>query len=386
MKSFKHYLDVLNYRYNYSLMLKKGWQTNRRIVVIESDDWGSIRIPSKEARDRLQKMEVKLNFDIGYDYCDSLATETDLLNLMDVLNGVKDCNNNPVRVTLNCVMANPDFDKIHRDSYQNYHYEIITETFKRYNNCVKSFDLWKEGMSKGLFRPQFHGREHLNVQMWLNSLQKDLGKMRIAFGEDVFFPQVSYDEDNRQSHLRAFDVNNENQYSFIKTSISEGLDIFESLFGFKSISMIAPNYTWDKEIEEFAFAKGVQYIQGAPFQRYSLLKSAVTKKQGEYHYMGESNDFGQTYLVRNCLWEPTQNKKLNIDYCLKGIEKAFKLKKPAVICAHRLNFIGAIQPENRDNNLKQFSELLKTIVKKWPDVEFMSSDELGEVIINSIEK
>lgn len=25
-----------------------GWKTNRKIIVIESDDWGSIRMPSKE--------------------------------------------------------------------------------------------------------------------------------------------------------------------------------------------------------------------------------------------------------------------------------------------------------------------------------------------------
>ena len=27
----------------------KGWRTNRKIVVIESDDWGTIRMSSKEA-------------------------------------------------------------------------------------------------------------------------------------------------------------------------------------------------------------------------------------------------------------------------------------------------------------------------------------------------
>jgi len=25
-----------------------GWRTNRKIVVIESDDWGSVRMPSRE--------------------------------------------------------------------------------------------------------------------------------------------------------------------------------------------------------------------------------------------------------------------------------------------------------------------------------------------------
>mgnify|MGYP000999890125 CR=1 FL=1 len=30
-----------------------GWRTNRKIVVIESDDWGSVRMRSREVYDRL---------------------------------------------------------------------------------------------------------------------------------------------------------------------------------------------------------------------------------------------------------------------------------------------------------------------------------------------
>lgn len=54
--------------------------------------------------------------------------------------------------------------------------------------------------------------------------------------------------------------------------------------------------------------------------------------------------------------------------------------KAAVICAHRLNFIGSIDSKNTDMNLPMFQELLHRIVKQWPDVEFMSSDQLGDII------
>lgn len=37
-----------------------GWRTNRHIVVIESDDWGSIRMPSVEEYDTLVKKGVTL--------------------------------------------------------------------------------------------------------------------------------------------------------------------------------------------------------------------------------------------------------------------------------------------------------------------------------------
>ena len=69
-----------------------------------------------------------------------------------------------------------------------------------------------------------------------------------------------------------------------------------------------------------------------------------------------------------------------MDQCLSQIKKAFLFRQPAVITAHRINFVGGIEEKNRTDNLKAFDQLIKTILKKWPDVEFMSSDELGNIL------
>jgi hypothetical protein len=66
---------------------------------------------------------------------------------------------------------------------------------------------------------------------------------------------------------------------------------------------------------------------------------------------------------------------------MKQIETAFFWNKPAIISSHRVNFCGHIDPKNREIGLSALKELLQKIVKKWPDVEFMSSVELG-VLIN----
>jgi hypothetical protein len=39
-------------------------------------------------------------------------------------------------------------------------------------------ELWIEGMQNNIFKPQFHGREHLNYKRWLNALQKDIDGAR----------------------------------------------------------------------------------------------------------------------------------------------------------------------------------------------------------------
>ena len=62
---------------SYNLQALLGRKTNRKILVIESDDWGSIRMPSKKSYDNL------LNTGIAVDKCpfktfDSLETTEDI--------------------------------------------------------------------------------------------------------------------------------------------------------------------------------------------------------------------------------------------------------------------------------------------------------------------
>ncbi len=147
-----------------------GWHTKRHLVSIESDDWGSIRMPSLDVyRDLLSK-------GIRADKClfsryDSLESKEDLLRLFEILNSVRDSKSNPAIITANSVVANPDFDLIEKNSFQKYFYEPVNETYNRYygNNDIQT--IMNQGMSNGLWRPQFHGREHLNIVKWMKQLQ-----------------------------------------------------------------------------------------------------------------------------------------------------------------------------------------------------------------------
>jgi hypothetical protein len=69
-----------------------------------------------------------------------------------------------------------------------------------------------------------------------------------------------------------------------------------------------------------------------------------------------------------------------VDSCLAQIQTAFLFSKPAVICSHRINFIGFINEKNRVRGLQDLDNLLKKIVKKWPDVIFISTDQLDNYI------
>ena len=147
-----------------------GWHTDRKIVVIESDDWGSIRMSSLENFDRMLKAGMHEDRN-HYNTNDALESNTDLEELYNVLLQFKDSTGrHPVMTGVN-VVANPVFDKIKETGYTEYIYEPYTETCKRYNDHDRVYDLWKKGIEERLFVPIFHGREHLNVQRWLRALR-----------------------------------------------------------------------------------------------------------------------------------------------------------------------------------------------------------------------
>ena len=93
------------------------------------------------------------------------------------------------------------------------------------------------------------------------------------------------------------------------------------------------------------------------------------------------NEFGQIMLTRNCSFEPSSSTNIDwVNSCMKEIENAFFWHKPAIISSHRVNYIGRINQENAEKGLKDLDNLLSLIIEKWPQVEFMTSTELGELI------
>lgn len=356
----------------HNLLNIPGWRTKRHIVVIESDDWGSIRMPSLLVYNKLVADGVRLG-KYGYEKVDTLASGDDLEKLFEICYSFKDIKGKPVVITANTVVANPDFQKIKESGFTEYFYEPITTTMERYYPGNSPFSLWKEGIGKGVFHPQLHGREHINVPMWLNSLRQNHPGARKAFDEGVFSFIVDKKIDKRVKNTSSYYYLNEDEFEFAKHSIMEGAALFRKLFGFESKSFIAPSYIWDERIEEVLASVGVKYIQGIVQHFYHGKR--------HFNFLGKKNKYEQIFLNRNASFEYSQRQSFDwIDDCLKNIEIAFRWRKPATISTHRLNFIGALDVRNRDENLIKFKALINKIQQKWPDVEFMSSDELGELI------
>lgn len=361
----------------HNLLNIPGWRTDRKIVVIESDDWGSVRMPSREVYEEFLRRGVAVDRD---PYCryDCLATGDDLSALFEVLTSVKDKNGRHAVLTADTVVANPVFEKIREAGFREYFYEPFTETLRRSPRHDGAFELWKQGMAAGIFHPQFHGREHLNVKKWLRTLQSGEEVTRIAFDLGTFGLTSAVDPRIKNNYMGAFNSGLDEDIAEYDTIITEGLQLFEQLFGYRSGSFIATTYTWSPKIEASLKRNGVKYLQGMVHQHIPLDDDTtfVYKKD---NFCGRKSKEGLTYLMRNCYFEPSQ-KSADARNCLERVKCAFRWHKPATISMHRLNVIGAIDESNRTRNLADLKWVLQQIVKLYPDVEFMSSDELGNLI------
>jgi hypothetical protein len=356
-----------------------GWRTRRKLVVIESDDWGSIRMPSRTVYERCLKKGYPVD-QTFYERYDALLSEDDVELLFDLLASFRDKRHQHPRITANVIVGNPNFDAIEADGYNAYHWEPITDTFARYPRHNRCLALWHEGMRKGLLCPQFHGREHLNVGMFIGDLQKQDQVAVFALNNRMpgCIPMGPKALPNLYVETTRFRSIAEKQAVLDAQLL--GLKLFKRLFGFRSRSLIPTNYVWSSDFNAEVARAGVEALQGTSVmkeQRTNGTSIPIRRR------LGETNAQGQIQLVRNAFFEPSLRQgpaMQEVGDCLYRIRAAFQLRRPAIISCHRINFCGFIDAANRDENLRALRALLTSILVRWPDVEFLTSVELLDVI------
>ena len=367
--------------FNYSKIIKNisnipGWRTNRKLIIIESDDWGSIRMPSNDTRDKLVSQGIVMGHNERQRYTnyDTLASKEDFDMLFDTLRQFKDINGSHPKITAVSVVANPDFEKIKVNNFREYFYEPFTKTLERYG-LDDAFKMWQLGVKENLFVPQFHGREHLNVAVWLRDLQSGNKKTMLAFEQQCW----GYANKNPLGidYQAGFALEFKKDVISQKQIVKDGLNLFENLHGYKADFFVPPNGPFNNQLEGIAAKGGIKYMSASKIQKEPQGQGKLKTK---FHWLGQSNRHGQKYITRNCFFEPSDSSKDWVDSCLSDIELAFKYKKPAVISSHRVNFTGGLDKRNREFGNQQLANLLKNITQKWPEVEFMTSSELGYLI------
>ena len=263
-----------------------------------------------------------------------------------------------------------------------YIYETLPETYKKLSlkdpkAYFGTWKLWKEGIDKGLMIPQFHGREHLNLKVFEEKLIKRDHELLNNL-KNRSFTSISNSGYKTINYAASFYFWDEKENDKLKEIIVDGLDQFNFVFGYRARHFMPPNSRIHPMHHKLLKNEGIDFIDVNLIHKQHMGFGRYNKS---LNYTGKKNKSGQTYMVRNVVFEPTHDRGINwVNYALKQIEAAFRWNRPAIISSHRVNFCGHIDPQNRKNGLMAFKGLLQKIVQKWPDVEFMSSVELGELM------
>lgn len=373
---------ISNFKNNLILNTKNlvGWRTKRKIVVISVDDYGNVRLDSKAARDRMDKHGLKIYN--RFDAFDTLETKRDLEALYNMLTSVKDRNGRQAVFTPFALPCNINFEKMEEEGYQEYYYELLPKTFKKLSEQQPiayegTWELLQEGIDKKLIVPLFHGREHLNLKLLEEKLAAKDPELMIAL-KNRSYTSISSSEYKTISTMAAFDFWKFNENERFKNIIEDGLKTFEKVYGYRSDHFNPPGGREHPVIHKALKDEGIKFID-TPLLKREHQGGGKYKKV--FNYTGKRNNLGQTYLVRNVVFEPTEDRGIDwVSYAMKQIEAAFRWNRPAIISSHRVNFCGHIDPANRKEGLRALKSLLKQITERWPQVEFMAANELGALI------
>ena len=94
-----------------------GPTVKTKIVVIECDDYGGIRMPSIEAMKQMKAAGVSID-ESRYNLLDTLEDKEDLVTLFETLHSVKGGDGKPVVMSPFVNVANPDFEKMKAGGYK----------------------------------------------------------------------------------------------------------------------------------------------------------------------------------------------------------------------------------------------------------------------------
>tara|TARA_R110002050_G_scaffold270114_2_gene413070 strand:+ start:21736 stop:22896 length:1161 start_codon:yes stop_codon:yes gene_type:complete len=358
-----------------------GWTSTRKILVISVDDYGNVRLNSKADRDALlaDGMKPKSRFDLY----DSLESKQDLEALCEVLSSVKDKDGKAAVFTPFAVCANMNFEKLIESNFTELEIENLTTTYSKLAQLMPAsyegaWDAWKFGIAEGLLQPQYHGREHFN-QYFLKSelaksnpdVQKVIARRSYSFQNDKDYPTISY--------TATFDFSDKDQLANLKEIAEDGVNRFEAIYGYRPIHFMAPTSKAHPIVLEALKNEGIDFVDQGRVQIQHQGNGLYSKDR---NVTGKKNPQGQTVLVRNVVFEPNANSSA-VTIAMKQVEAAFRMKKPAIISSHRVNFCGHIEESNRSQSLADLKSLLKQVVQKYPEVEFMGTSDLCKTITNS---
>ncbi len=335
---------------SFSFHLRK--RVKERIVVIESDDWGLQRARQAEALDWVAHKYGKDKFSRWT--TDAMESAEDMNALFDVLSHYQNKFEKPPIFTTNFITHNADIDA------------TGNLTFRSLSESTATIrEIYMTGISARYIYPQFHGFSHFNTSSLADYVLTDDAR---EDHENGFLLAKSTIRGSLNFLHGEFSKENPNLIKDFEAGLLE----FRNYFGFSSLSVIPPTFVFDTNWLTLLKQNGIKYLQAGNRLRNS------NNSRCYYPLLRKKN--GIIWGIRNARLDPHPQYKFGFEECLANIDLAFTYQLPAVIDLHRVNISGRYPSSYRELTLWHLNKLLKAILKRWPDTQFLTTVELMKKI------
>jgi hypothetical protein len=356
----------------------------RKIVVFQSDDWGTQRITaSNEAENLLLKRKINNEF-VAFD---TLESDIDLKRFRSEFADLSKKLNRELNMTFNMVMGNPDFEAIKKSDFKEYSVQDLNSSYNYYGFNSKKIKLeYDEMLKSNMFDFQFHSREHVNIKLWLKALNSKDVLIKEAFHLGFWGISTPTSQKFKQSFMATWDETDDIDDNW---RIENGIDEFTKYFGFEPSSFVPNNYIFPKNKVHLLEKKNIQSFQGREFliqpkfnkffpYRFKLKRETGNTEPGSENIIS---------MVRNVQFEPSKDlfyKKQGINQTDQlstakiQIQKAFAKNQIAIVDTHRVNYVSSRNEENANYGINQLGKLISYLVQQYPDIQFMSTQNLTD--------
>jgi hypothetical protein len=372
-------------RYNYSQFpqIEPLYQPRHDIdwkrfpsVIFESDDWGACE-NSKDLNTAAKLAEIWHDLYKKKKHSDStLESINDLENLYLTLERFQGVDGLPAVFTAFACVGNPDYQAIRENGFTEYK-DIgidsgVPAGWERGNLPQK----WREGITRGVFAPEFHANLHHTSPVLLMERLKALGKegevAKKAFDLSIYSQGV---------HLPEYDgMNVREQHKWVKT----GVERFVRAVGYiPSVAVTSDAYPITETIWSI---NGIRVVS----LKNSKLNSGEIvvygnkpwNNQDVYTPLGGYNEVDDlVYLSRNVWFEQfLTDESQNAEAVLRVSKKRWEENEPAIISTHRIHY-ASLNKERMNKSLAELKKLLSGFVMV-KGVHFLTSAELGSIYRN----
>lgn len=346
-------------------LVTPGFRFGRPLVLLQSDDWGRVGVRDEEGRAELRSAGLNLG-ECPYDLY-SLETAEDVGAVKEMLESISDAVGQPASLEMNFVVANVDFQASATQNFAKIILKPLLEGLPGSWRRPGLYEAYREGIAKRVFSPALHGASHFCRQAVSESLARadERGELiRTLWKAQTPYihwrmPWVGYEYWNPVRKPAERFVSPQEQQHWIAFAA----ELFEKFFRQRPISACAPGYRANDATARSWREQGIRIAQNGP----GAMRAPHFDEGGLLH----------TY--RSADFEPALNPELQVQECVASALRWFAAGVPFVISAHSINFHSTLAPF-RQRTLPLLRELLHSLTKACPDVLFVNSQQLLEII------